>query len=214
MEENSSPRTSFLEERLSFQPQIDGAVNFREFGGYASNLFPGARTRKGFIYRSGYLQNITPQGWTKIHQLHISTIIQLTTLEEANSLYPKQIPVSDGLQTLKIIKLPFLQNTFSLKDLQDKYSRQLANGPWATAQTYFDMLQEGPHIIRTILLQIRDHPDEAFAQEAIKTSEEAMSLTFQKVEQAFGGILQLLSYGRFHPPRLRAHPLESTGLED
>ena len=32
----------------------------------------------------------------------------------------------------------------------------------ATAQTYFDMLQEGPHIIRTILLQIRDHPDEAY----------------------------------------------------
>ena len=135
MEENSSPWNYFLEERLPIQPQIDGAVNFREFGGYASNLFPGAMTRKGFIYRSGYLENITPQGWTKIHQLHISTIIQLTSMEEANSLYSKQMPVSDRLQGLKIMKLPFLQNTFSMKGLLDKYRRQLVNGPWVSQTT-------------------------------------------------------------------------------
>lgn len=129
MQENSSPEIYSLEERLPILPQIDGSVNFRDFGGYVSGLFPGAKTRKGFIYRSGYLENITSQGWTKIHLLCISTIIQLTTVEEATSLYPNQIPVFDRLQGLKIMKLPFHQNTFSTKDLLNKYNSQLVNGP-------------------------------------------------------------------------------------
>ncbi|ODM16031.1 hypothetical protein SI65_08465 [Aspergillus cristatus] len=129
---NNSPHLNpFLE--------VDGAFNLREFGGYPSTLFPGATTRKGFIYR-------------------IATVIDLTSAGEAEALCAGRTADTTEMQggeDIKIIKLPLKQNAFSMDELEKKYRTYRSK---AIAQDYLNLLHSATTPIRTILAHLLSHP--------------------------------------------------------
>lgn len=65
--------------------RIEGAFNFRTFGGYKSAISSNATTREGFVYRSGHLSGMTSLGWDKLQEMGISKIIDLTSPGEVES---------------------------------------------------------------------------------------------------------------------------------
>ena len=110
------------------ETHIDGALNFRGFGGYSSNVSQDAVTREGFIYRSGNLSSITNNGWGKIRELHISTIINLTDTDEANALYANDAQCSERVSGFKLLDLPFYQKEFDKGSLFTKYCKYASEG--------------------------------------------------------------------------------------
>ena len=127
MNEISSTYSS-LKKPESIETYIEGALNFRSFGGYSSNVSQDAVTREGLIYRSGNLSSITNNGWRKIRELHISTIISLTDTDEANALYPNEAQCSERVNGFKLLGLPFYQKEFDKTKLFTKYSRYASEG--------------------------------------------------------------------------------------
>jgi protein-tyrosine phosphatase len=59
---------------------LQGATNFRDLGGYATE--DGHHVRWGLIYRSNKLSALTPEDEARLDALHIRTEIDLRTLEE------------------------------------------------------------------------------------------------------------------------------------
>lgn len=112
---------SSLKKPESTESHIEGALNFRGFGGYSSNVSQDAVTREGFIYRSGNLSSITNNGWGKIRELHVSTIISLTDTDEANALYANDAQCSERVKGFKLLDLPFYQKEFDKTRLFTKY---------------------------------------------------------------------------------------------
>lgn len=127
MDGHISMRSS-LEQKIDTRAHIEGALNFRDFGGYSSNASQHAITRKAFIYRSGHLSNITNKGWERIRELHISTIICLASTNEAKALYASDRQGSEKLKGFKIIHLPFYQKEFDKTRLFTKYSAYASEG--------------------------------------------------------------------------------------
>lgn len=108
--------------------QVEGAFNFRSVGGYRSTLFPGAVIRKGLIYRTGHLSNVTAAGWLTIKHLGVSTIIDLTS--------PGEVEVFTGaadktLSPLGIttLHLPMKRGVFSMANQVSKYQVYRNTGP-------------------------------------------------------------------------------------
>lgn len=109
------------------EPNIEGALNLRDFGGYPSNVRQGAMTRRGFIYRSGHLSHITSKGWDKMReQLRISTIFRLTDSNEASTLYGDI--QSEKIKNFHLVHLPFHQEGFDKTSIFTKYSRHVSEG--------------------------------------------------------------------------------------
>ncbi|CEJ60769.1 hypothetical protein PMG11_09331 [Penicillium brasilianum] len=157
-----SSTDSYLKSPEASEANIEGALNFRSFGGYSSNVSQDAVTREGFIYRSGNLSSITNNGWEKIRELHISTIVNLTDMDEANALYANDAQRSERTKGFKLLHLPLNQKEFDKTSLFTKYCGYVSEGYDGIAQDYVSLLREGPAVIRKILLQIRDYPNEVF----------------------------------------------------
>ncbi|KAB8231638.1 tyrosine-protein phosphatase [Aspergillus alliaceus] len=139
---------------------VEGALNFRDLGEHPSDVNQPAIMRRGFIYRSGYLSNITSRGWRKLRELQISTIIRLVPAKEADMLYgDTEIERFEGF---RVIHLSFSQAEFEKTYLFEKYTRLAAGGDTAVAQEYISLLRERPIILRTVLLLIRDYPNEVY----------------------------------------------------
>ncbi|WP_119698244.1 tyrosine-protein phosphatase [Microbacterium halotolerans] len=60
-------------------PGVDGAINFRDVGGLPAS---GGITRRGVLFRSGALSELTPEGQRRLRELGIRRIIDLRSDEE------------------------------------------------------------------------------------------------------------------------------------
>lgn len=65
------------------QPQLQGASNFRDLGGYMSG--DGRRVRRGCVFRSGHLAQLTVEDFAVLRQLGIGTVIDLRSEHEMRS---------------------------------------------------------------------------------------------------------------------------------
>lgn len=86
---------------------VDGSVNFRDFGGYASE--DGRRVRTGRLFRCGTLTYVTEQGMNQFHALGIDLICDLRRPDEREDQptplpddTPKrlEIPIDPGSATV------------------------------------------------------------------------------------------------------------------
>ena len=73
---------------------VPGAVNLRDFGGYATAQ--GGRVRTGMLYRSGMLATLTPAGQAALRDLGIGLICDLRRDDE-RALEPSPFPAHDPL---------------------------------------------------------------------------------------------------------------------
>lgn len=70
-------------------PQIEGAVNFRDLGGYSTS--DGRTVRPGLVYRSGMLGRLTDAGVDELAGLGLRLVLDFRTTAEANA-WPDRLP--------------------------------------------------------------------------------------------------------------------------
>src|SRR5512147_882933 len=61
-------------------PALEGACNFRDFGGYATSS--GRRVRWGRLYRSGAMHRFTPADRRRVAGLGVRTVVDLRRPDE------------------------------------------------------------------------------------------------------------------------------------
>jgi hypothetical protein len=108
--------------------EVDGAFNFRGVWGYRSNFSPNAVIRKGLIYRTGHLSDVSSAGWRTMKSLGVSTVIDLTSPGEVEIFTgaPDRTLSPLGIETLR---LPFKKDVFSMARQVEKYQRYRTSGP-------------------------------------------------------------------------------------
>ncbi|MBO0685222.1 MAG: tyrosine-protein phosphatase, partial [Candidatus Dormibacteraeota bacterium] len=70
-------------------PQIEGAVNFRDLGGYRTS--DGRTVRPGLVYRSGMLGRLTDAGVDELAGLGLRLVVDFRTTAEATA-WPDRLP--------------------------------------------------------------------------------------------------------------------------
>lgn len=125
-------------------PLIEGAVNFRDLGGYPAGA---GRVRPGLLYRSGMTHGIPPHGLHLLRErFGVRTVIDLRSPQEAHQegIAPFHAfgIVRHGVPVLSSTALP-----------ADELKRQLAArwaGTFDWAATYRRMLHEGQATFRYV----------------------------------------------------------------
>jgi len=84
---------------------LDGAVNFRDIGGYPTNRHNRVKWRK--IFRSGHLASLTKNDHQVLNELGIQTICDFRSTEEITR-QPNRLPENTSLQYLH---LPIVNKT-------------------------------------------------------------------------------------------------------
>ena len=100
---------------------IEGTVNCRDIGGYATQ--DGKQTRWRVYFRSDGLDTLTPSGQQALLDQGITTVIDLRRAEEARK-WPDQLP--DGItyhQLAFFEETPSLREVFKIPDLVVQYSQ-------------------------------------------------------------------------------------------
>ncbi|GES65770.1 hypothetical protein ATEIFO6365_0012016200 [Aspergillus terreus] len=161
--------------------QVEGVFNVRQFGGYPSTLFPNARTRENFLYRSGHLEDITVKGQRTLEEdLRIAAIFDLRSEDESAVCtelgFYDGSPVSRSIAGCEIIRVPIQRESYSFKQRVDKYVKSNINpeastrypriySEWLTDSTvqsvsddYLALARDGAQAVQSILLYILEHP--------------------------------------------------------
>lgn len=80
---------------------FEGTRNFRDLGGIPT---PAGATRRGVIYRSDRLCNLTDADHARLQELHIATVIDMRAADECERA-PNRLPENPGLRQ---VSRPFL----------------------------------------------------------------------------------------------------------
>lgn len=125
---------------------VDGAINFRDIGGYKTA--DGQRVRTGRIYRSGALSSLSTAGLEQLGKLGIKLVCDLRSLEEQTDA-PDKLPADPAPQYLhlpllaaenrrqRISALFFNRSQFAAM-MPDMYTRVIVDG---NAHLYGDILR-------------------------------------------------------------------------
>ena len=117
-----------IEDSTKRQVKLQGAVNFRDIGGYQTR--DGRHVQWGRIYRSAALNNLTADDWQKIGGLRVSRIADFRGPYEVKSAPDKElvgitrISLSAGSENLgdSTYMKTFLKDVSSGKGLTDFYA--------------------------------------------------------------------------------------------
>jgi protein-tyrosine phosphatase len=82
---------------------FEGAVNFRDLGGYPTGR--GRRMRWGRVYRSDSLADLTPIDLDRLAQLSLRTLIDFRTAAE-RAIKPNRLPAGASMRTVEIPFVP------------------------------------------------------------------------------------------------------------
>lgn len=141
MTSNRTIQTSYILSTMRYQPpnweqkpfvQVEGVFNVRQFGGYPSILFPNARTRENFLYRSGHLEDITMKGQRTLEEdLRIAAIFDLRSEDESAVCtelgFYDGTPISRSIAGCERIRLPIQRESYSFKQRVDRYVKSNIN---------------------------------------------------------------------------------------
>lgn len=140
---------------------VGGVRNFRDIGGYDIPN-PPTTTRKGFIYRSARVSDITPEGCkTLVSDLGIKTIYDLRSASEVVKHKAPEIPGATVLAT------PVFQDGVDKSSpeklaLRYKVDAEKESPAVAFARAYSHFLVDGAPSFRTIFTHVRDQPTSPF----------------------------------------------------
>lgn len=130
---------------------LQGAVNFRDIGGYRTE--DGQHTRWGQVFRTGSLSGLTTSDWDYLQSIDVKIVCDLRSNEEL-AAEPEHLP-SDAIQ---YIHLPLFTEENSFQRL-----RTLVFQPGRIAsmlpETYTKvMIDQNPQVFRGVLSRLAD-PD-------------------------------------------------------
>lgn len=124
--------------------RVDGLVNVRDLGGH--ERADGTRTPVGVFLRSEVLDRVTPDGWQRLRDLGVATVVDLRRPEERSGTVPADV----ALVTVDLDG-----------DEQDFWAPIEADGRWGTPLYYESHLETLPHRMRAVLDAIADAPEGA-----------------------------------------------------
>lgn len=137
---------------------VDGAINFRDIGGYRTA--DGHRVRTGLIYRSGALGNLSPAGLEQLGNLGIKLVCDLRSKEEQVDA-PDKLPQEPAPEYLHLpllaaenrrerISALFLNRSKFAAMMPDMYTRVIIDG---NAHLYGEILRRlaNPDNLPTII---------------------------------------------------------------
>ena len=105
--------------------QLEGATNFRDLGGYEAS--EGSKIRKGLIYRSDHLSNLTSSDFNVLNKLGIKTVCDFRSDNEMTE-NPSPFNQSSSPKLLHIpIKTLGTQDLHELSSREGITSQELAN---------------------------------------------------------------------------------------
>jgi protein-tyrosine phosphatase len=93
---------------------LEGAKNFRDFGGYATE--DGHHVRWGLFYRADDLGELTDADLTRIRELGIRLVCDFRSNEE-KAEHPDRLPAADPPE---VLELPILDDSFSPAAFREK----------------------------------------------------------------------------------------------
>ncbi len=93
---------------------LEGAKNFRDIGGYATE--DGHHVRWGLFYRADDLGDLTDADLARIHELGIQTVCDFRSNEE-KAEHPDRLPAADPPE---VLELPILDDSFSPAAFREK----------------------------------------------------------------------------------------------
>ena len=96
--------------------QLEGATNFRDLGGYEAS--EGSKIRKGLIYRSDHLSNLTSSDFNVLNKLGIKTVCDFRS---ENEMIENPSPFNQS-SSPKLLHIPI--KTLGTQDLQELSSRE------------------------------------------------------------------------------------------
>ncbi|KAL0580709.1 hypothetical protein V5O48_001267 [Marasmius crinis-equi] len=160
MEELEALDPSYVRDVLSKAPfvTIDGVINVRDLGGYATS-FPNKITRRRMAFRSAELAGVTEKGKQQLREFGITTVFDLRSdmeIEKYNSALP---PIDE----VNIARVPvFSKEDYSPEMMAKRYQLYASGKTEAFMELYSQILDHGGPAFGSILRHVRDKPKEGF----------------------------------------------------
>jgi protein tyrosine/serine phosphatase len=128
----------------------EGCLNVRDLGGHETA--DGTRTRHGAIVRADSVRKLSDEGWRRLVDHGIETVIDLRFEEELEADPPSDAPVN-------VVHIPLLgpvDETFGTE--LDALSRAAGTGAPGTQAVYLEFLERFPANFAAVLRAIADAP--------------------------------------------------------
>ncbi|KAI9044861.1 tyrosine-protein phosphatase [Aspergillus affinis] len=127
---------------------VPGVHNLRDLGGLPTRY---GRMKRGKVFRSAQLGNITPDGTAILRNLGIKTVFDLRSTGESEFLDPSlRVKEVDGIRTVAV---PVFARSGSSRSRMQSY----AMGEFGFRKEYRDILTSGGSAFRPVLLHLRDN---------------------------------------------------------
>ncbi|KAA1473441.1 hypothetical protein DENSPDRAFT_839914 [Dentipellis sp. KUC8613] len=146
---------------LSHPPfvSIPGVHNVRDLGAHPTST-PAESTRPGFMFRSGEISGITPDGEARLRELGITTIFDLRSDTEMVK-YNTPIPALGA--GLRVVRAPVFENKdYSPQRLAQRFELYASGKTEAFMRLYSEILDAAGPSLEIILRHVRDKPNEGF----------------------------------------------------
>lgn len=139
---------------------VEGIHNFRSLGGYPTAVPTSGITRTDILFRSAEPSKVTPAGIAALKALNIRTIFDLRSLPEIERI--KSLTPIIEIEGIERVFVPVFQNTdYSPEAIALRYKDYTSNdGTEGFRRAYADILENGARAYRTILVHLRDKPQE------------------------------------------------------
>ncbi|BFZ61676.1 hypothetical protein YB2330_002749 [Saitoella coloradoensis] len=145
-------RSQWIGGTRRFKMDVEGTANFRDLGGWKNE--DEQWVRKGWIFRSADLCGVTERGADVMRKLNIKVAYDLRSDPELKKSGWGEL---EGLQ--RCHNPVFKEEDYSPEKLAQRFANY-HNGIEGFLKAYKTILQHGGHAFRTILLHLRDRPDE------------------------------------------------------
>ena len=139
---------------------IEGIHNFRSLGGYPTSIPNSAITRSDLLFRSAEPSQVTAAGIAALKALNIRTIFDLRSLPEIERI--RSLTPRIEIEGIEQIFIPVFKDIdYSPEAIALRYKDYTSNnGTEGFRRAYADILEHGAGSFRTILLHLRDKPQE------------------------------------------------------
>ncbi|KAI0934933.1 hypothetical protein AcV5_006617 [Taiwanofungus camphoratus] len=143
---------------LSFPPfvVVEGVINIRDFGGYAT-ADPAVIVKSSHLFRSGDPSRITERGVKQLHELGIRKVFDL----RADVEIAKYNSANLGIEGVEFVRAPILDEAFDPVGVAERLKSFATSEAEAFLKLYGQILQTGGPALETVLVHLRDHPNEA-----------------------------------------------------
>lgn len=167
-------------DRLSQDPLVAGAMNFRDVGGLPAGS---ARTRSGILFRSGNLAHLTPEGVESVRGLGIRRIIDLRADDEV--AYAPSRTDDLGLHTLRVPLFLGSVESFFARDMSidDMYRSLVDDSAAGIVQVVRGIVEDQPVLVHCTVGKDRTGVTVALTLAAAGVDPDAVVSDYARTEQ-------------------------------